>query len=484
MTALKTSWFFCCAIYALALFPTVCHAEIEQADTSSTAEIREQAIAWIQKNAVRLTSMTAGSGFQDLEPVAGMIGDAKVIGLGEASHGTREFFQFKHRMLEYLVEHHGFRLFGIEANFASCLPISNYVLTGEGDPEALVNGMGFWTWDTEEVIELVKWMRTYNQTHEDKVNFFGFDIQYAPPGLQIALDFIAPVDAAKHSYFREALGAYLPGDKTYLESVMEIYNEPPDKRMVRHDNTAELLSFFDQNEGRLVAAGGADRYDIARTAAYAVERTFARSRPTEGETPSEAAYRSFTIRDQAMADMAVWGLGHYGPDQRAVLWAHNAHIQTASFEWGGKEARYMGLNLADALGSQYVSLGFGFSEGGLQARAMPGPGFDKTSEPPPLQEFTVPPAGGISIGGTMRDSGMGDFLIDLRELDADESAKRWFSTPHPMRQPGAAYVETPVEQWKKLTLSSSFDLFVFVEKTTRARPSELSRQRFGLDKTW
>lgn len=70
----------------------------------------------------------------DLDVVGETIGDADVIGMGEASHGTREFFRFKHRLFRYLVEEHGFRMLGLEANFAAMLDINDYVVRGREAP--------------------------------------------------------------------------------------------------------------------------------------------------------------------------------------------------------------------------------------------------------------------------------------------------------------------------------------------------------------
>ena len=109
-----------------------------------------------------------------------LVGQARVVALGEATHGTREFFQLKHRMLEFLVEEMGFRVFAIEANWPECLAINDYVLHGEGDPEEALAGIYFWTWNTEEVLELIEWMRRYNAdpAHEQKLKFYGVDMQY------------------------------------------------------------------------------------------------------------------------------------------------------------------------------------------------------------------------------------------------------------------------------------------------------------------
>jgi erythromycin esterase len=71
--------------------------------------------AWIKENLIPLKTCEPGKGFEDLQPLKSIVGDARVVALGEATHGTREFFKMKHRMFEFLVEKMGFNLFVIEA---------------------------------------------------------------------------------------------------------------------------------------------------------------------------------------------------------------------------------------------------------------------------------------------------------------------------------------------------------------------------------
>src|SRR5580704_5193640 len=87
---------------------------------------------WIRENAVPLKTVIAGAGFNDLASLKQWIGSARLVGLGEATHGTREFFQLKHRMLEFLVSELGFSIFSIEANMPEAYRLNDYVLTGRG----------------------------------------------------------------------------------------------------------------------------------------------------------------------------------------------------------------------------------------------------------------------------------------------------------------------------------------------------------------
>ena len=103
---------------------------------------------WLAKNAIRLKGAEAGQGFEDMQPLKTVIGASRLVALGEATHGTREFFRLKHRMLEFLVTEMGFTVFGIEATMPEAFDVNEFVLTGKGDPARALAGMYFWTWDT------------------------------------------------------------------------------------------------------------------------------------------------------------------------------------------------------------------------------------------------------------------------------------------------------------------------------------------------
>ncbi|HMD71999.1 MAG TPA: erythromycin esterase family protein [Bryobacteraceae bacterium] len=149
---------------------------------------------WIRASAIRLSTPVAGHGFDDMQPLRKVVGDARIVSLGEATHGTREFFQLKHRMLEFLATQMGFTIFSIEANMPEAYKLNDFVLYGRGDPAKLIDGMGFWTWDTQEVLDMVLWMREFNKSGKGRVEFTGFDMQTPNLANQIVRDFVAQAD--------------------------------------------------------------------------------------------------------------------------------------------------------------------------------------------------------------------------------------------------------------------------------------------------
>jgi erythromycin esterase-like protein len=197
-------------------------AAVISAQTRQEAAVAE----WVRERAVRLQTVEAERGFSDMQPLKRIVGDARIVSLGEATHGTREFFQLKHRMLEFLATEMGFTIFSIEANLPEAYRLNDYVLTGAGDPRQLLRGMYFWTWDTEEVLDMILWMRRFNQSSGRRLQFTGFDMQtptiamenvrafvtrYDPPSataIARAIDEIRALTAAPTATFGVATGTF------------------------------------------------------------------------------------------------------------------------------------------------------------------------------------------------------------------------------------------------------------------------------------
>ncbi|MEU6106755.1 erythromycin esterase family protein, partial [Streptomyces flaveolus] len=122
-------------------------------------------------------------GLADLRPFGRMVGDARVVGLGEATHSSHEFFTVKHRVFRYLVEEKGFRAFVLEAPWSTGLRLDAYLLRGEGDLKQIMDEEFQGTyqfWNNAEYRDLLQWMRAYNIKHpKDPVRFVGDDNGFA-----------------------------------------------------------------------------------------------------------------------------------------------------------------------------------------------------------------------------------------------------------------------------------------------------------------
>ena len=133
----------------------------------------------------------------DMARVADMIGGAPIVAIGEGTHGTHEFFQFRHRLVRYLVEHHGFAALALEANMAQTRAVNEYIHSGKGDPARMALALGFWSWNTEETLALLEWMRAFNQSGRGQLDVYGFDTQALGGAVDSVTAFIRSVAPAR-----------------------------------------------------------------------------------------------------------------------------------------------------------------------------------------------------------------------------------------------------------------------------------------------
>ena len=551
-------------------------------------------VDWIAANAVRLKTPEAGNGFADLKPLKKIIGNARIVSLGEATHGTREFFQLKHRMLEFLASEMGFTIFSIEANMPEAYRLNDYVLNGVGDPAKLLKGMYFWTWDTQEVLEMIEWMREFNKSGKGRVQFTGFDMQTPDVAAVIVRDFVTKNDPAYLGDLRKATALLKVTQQSQQPSfgiaTARFPHEAAAGKRVRYsgyiktkgitrgwaglwwrvDGKSGVLAFDNMQDRGVTGTTDWKRYEIDLPVAADVtninfgailtgdgsawfdglevtldgkpyqdktnfDLDFESSSPagfytggngyqvtldkasfqsgnqslmmthvgTSADTSkpvdpkeaittwrvvmkhledSRASYAQKGIaardldwviqnarvvlqciqmhanevqRDHSMAQNIKWILDQ-NPNAKIVLWAHNGHVAT-NFVWGYKP---MGSSLREMFGEQMIVFGFAFNQGSFQAIER-GKG---------LREFTISPAPAGSLDATLAATGIPFLALDLRRIPKRGDIETWWRQPHKSRNIGAMYSKDMENQFfVDLKAPDSFDVLLFVEKTTAAR---------------
>ena len=374
---------------------------------------------WIKTNAIRLSTVQAGNGFADMEPLAKIVGNARIVALGEATHGTREFFQLKHRMVEFLVTRMGFTIFSIEANMPEAYRLNEYVLDGKGDPTQLLKGMYFWTWDTKEVLEMIQWMREFNRSGRGRIEFTGFDMQTPNVAAQIVSDFASKNDPD-----------YLP----LIQQAVPALDDAAGKAQWR-----QILGHLKSSQPAYLSRGVS-----LKDVGWAIQN---------GRVVLQCLQMKSgeTTRDHAMAENVKWILDQ-SPQAKIVLWAHNGHVAT-----GGN---MMGSELRHMYGNQMVVFGFAFDQGSFQAIEQ-GSG---------LRNFTVNAAPVGSFDATLAASGIPIFALDLKRIPTDRSVASWLKEPHRTRSIGAVYSETS-DYFNDIAPQANFDAILFVNHTTAALPN-------------
>ena len=398
----------------------------------------QEVVDWIRAAAVPLLTPQAGHGFAEMAPLAKIVGDARIVALGEATHGSREIFQLKHRMLEYLVSELGFTVFAIEANWPESEAVNDYVLTGKGDPAAALAGLYFWTWNTEEVLDLIRWMRQWNAVPGHRqVKFYGFDMQTASVAARELAAVLTKLDP-KTGTELEKLRPSFEGSKTGSEPAKTSWGP--------------LKAALERAAARLPA----ERPRGMPERDWLVARQYVRVLEQWVEL-NEQESDDFALRDRAMADNLRWIAEVAEPEARIVAWAHNAHVANAvtSRPW-------MGSHLAKELGDAYLPIGFLFHHGSFQAN-------DYTGARRGLAEFTL----GAPLPGTLEDTfaraGWPLAVLDLRRPPAGAVAD-WLDRRQRMRETGAGF-SNEQNMLVSRVLPHEFEAVIYVESTTRARPN-------------
>jgi erythromycin esterase-like protein len=170
-----------------ALLLSLAHTREAGAEDSS-------AVDWMRRMAKPFETCQPRDERRDLTSLRRIVGSAHVVALGDGTCGTREFFQLKHRIVEYLVSEMGFTAFAIDANMPEARKLNDYVLAGRGDPRALLVGLKYWPWNTEEMLEFVEWMRGFNASGRGHLQFFGFDMAKPTVPTEIVQSFLRRVD--------------------------------------------------------------------------------------------------------------------------------------------------------------------------------------------------------------------------------------------------------------------------------------------------
>jgi len=403
---------------------------------------------WLATNAIRLETVEAGHGFADLQPLKQIIGNARIVSLGEATHGTREFFQMKHRMLEFLVNEMGFNLFAIEATMPESFDINDYVLNGHGDPAKALAGIYFWTWDTQEVLDMIKWMRAYNAdpAHRNKVKFYGFDMQSPTRAARVMLSYLRKVDpqtaANEEKNLRVLVNPY---------TASQFFTMSKEVKAAAAETSRDALANLDSRKAEYLKRSSAPEWEIARQHAQVLAQAIDMYSDLNGGSP---------IRDRAMAENVRWILNHEGPDAKIVLWAHNYHVSAENTE----KPTTMGEHLRATFGGQMVVFGFAFNQGGFQAVEMPF-GYARG-----LHSFVAGPAEEGSYDAMLATTGLRLAAIDLRKAAGQSEVGNWMKTPRATRSFGAGYSEQSAAGFfSKEVMPKLYDALFFIETTSSAR---------------
>jgi len=400
------------------------------------------------------------------------IASAKVVLLGEATHGTHEFYRMRARISRALIEHHGFRAVAVEADWPDAARVDRYA---RHLPPASVPWKPFarfptWMWRNEEVRLFAEWLRAHNGRVEPerRAGFYGLDLYSLFTSADTVLRYLDQVDAAAAAVARARYGLLTPWQKdpaAYGRAVVTGRFESCE------DEVVQVLVDLLRQRLEYEARDGERFFDAAQNARVVAD----------AEAYYRAMYRgnvaSWNLRDRHMVETLLALRTHLGSDARVVVWAHNSHVGDATAtEMGAHGEHTLGQLCRERLGSDVRLVGFGTDHGTVIAAS-------NWDEPHQLKQ--VRPADDRSYEALCHRVRMPGFLLSLRhprrEVLRDEL------TPSRLeRAIGVIYrPETELQShYFQASLPGQFDEWIWFDRTTALQPLGTGPLEPGLPETY
>ncbi|GAA2797849.1 erythromycin esterase family protein [Crossiella cryophila] len=405
--------------------------------TPLSAQAAPDPVRALEQAAHPLRHTEPGRDHADLRALGRMIGAATVVGLGEATHGSHEFFAMKERVFRYLVQEKGFRAFALEMSWPAGLKINEFLQTGNGDARAIAKEtLSGSPWDREEFVSLIEWMREHNRRNPGRtVHFVGDDLG-AP---RVGAEFFDRVTG-----YLPALAEYYTGLRP-LDDVFAYLGKPVRERRLLAERARQALDLI----SGLPRHG--EQFELAVQNARSIAETAHFLTVDPADPAGLAEFQRF--RDEVMARNVLWWQRRTG--HKILVSAHNGHVGYVS----GTPAAYpktQGAFLRDRLGADYLPIGFSFDRGSFLSK--------DTALGGDWKQFSVGAAEPGSNEHTLDRVRHRDFYLDLRT--APPSARAWLDTARPTRDIGTGF---PVEP-SDLALRRAYDVLIHLHQVRAAEP--------------
>lgn len=411
-------------------------------------------------------------GDTDIDGVLDAFGDARIVLLGEATHGTREFYRFRAEITKRLITDKGFDAIAVEADWPDALQVSRYIRpeesAGRSAHEALQGFERFpqWMWRNTETVELVSWLRLQNRqrTSDDgKIGFFGLDLYSLRSSMEAVIRYLSGVDPEAA---RQARQSYACFDHLAEDPQRYGYAANFGMRKDCEDEVVRQLVALTKDGTRLAADAGPE----------AADELFYAQQNARVAANAEAYYRSMfqgrnvswnlrdTHMDETLAALQDHIAARRGRPARIVVWAHNSHIGDATATEMGDEGQ---LNLGQLVRQRVGAddcylLGFSTHTGTVTAAS-------EWDSPAELKK--VRPSHAQSFERLFHDTGLGNFFLPLRGAPQARDALRERRLE---RAIGVIYLPQSerVSHYFEAALGEQFDGVVHFDETHALHPLE------------
>jgi erythromycin esterase-like protein len=404
----------------------------------------------------------------DYEPLMELVGDARLVLLGQASRGTHEFFAARARITRRLIEEKGFTAVALECDWSDCLPVDRFVRGAHDDRDALAALDGFarfptWIWRNRAVLDFIEWLRAHNQFVQDEppIGFHGADLYNMHASNEHVVSYLERVDPAA-------------AERTRRRLAREGFDDFGDEALAQNDLAGLGLGQVREDEliGELVELRRRPVDQIDPPGRMADEESFASEQGQSLDRNAEDYYRlmygggasAWSLRNHHLAQM-LCALVDYLERSigrgKVVFWGHNTHVGDArADEIGDRRDVTVGQLARERFGEDVVLVGMTTYQGTVRAASQ----WDSA-----LEQKVVVPAEPGSYEGLFHEVGQPRFFLPLRGSAAAAEALR---SPKLQRAVGIYYrPETErLSHYFPARLSDQFDAVIHIDQTTAVHP--------------
>lgn len=402
---------------------------------------------------------------QDYDPLLAMIGDARFVLLGEASHGTREFYRERARITERLITEKGFTAIAVEADWPDAWRVNRYVRGLPGDASAAAALSGFqrfpaWMWRNTEVRDFIEWLRSHNsgRSPEDQVGFYGIDLYSLFTSVQEILAYLDRTDPPAAGRARARYACFDHADE---DSQAYGYGASFALAPSCEDEVVQQLREMNRRAGECHGEPG-----LAHDEAFYAQQNARLVRNAEEYYRSmfRGGVSSWNLRDSHMEETLQAldrHLGARGTPPRMAVWAHNSHLGDAgATEMGERGEWNLGQLVRDRHDDDAVLVGMSTHHGWVTAASN----WDE-----PAQRKQVRPGLPGSWEDLLHQAGAGRFLLNLR----DNPALHELAAPLRLQRAiGVIYRPETERQshYFHTHLAEQFDVLIHIDDTGALEP--------------
>ncbi len=424
-------------IILLGLFVLSCNQEKKNSDKSN-------------EYFFELVQIKPDNNIKDLMFLNDIIENPKYIGLGEVTHGSKEIFDFKIRLVQFFVKEKGSRMIFIEANMPDCYEINKYICTGTGIPEKLIDDLGIPVMNTQEYVDLIVWLKEYNSNKSDnnKVKLYGYDMQNPQGAIMFTLNYLKSNSLSPDSE--------LINECTKLiNSGNSVHNVRPDDVEIFLNTTIQLEQHFDSNKSILIKNSNQEDFDFNKAILTSAKQSF---QLLQFDRMEDAYY----TRDK-YAYENILRLSKGKTNTPVLIWAHNGHIIKKDLL--SDEFVTLGNHFAINFEDDYFAIGSAFYNGDVYA-------INNQAEPI-YEEIHLPEPDSTSAEYFFVNQEYENFFLDIESALEDNKWQKILTEPTTIRSIGAAYEpNTPGRNYRPTIFCKQYDAIFFIKESSIPEPNK------------